>query len=432
MITLEQLKQAISESKQLTSKPSVARVKYFSWLKKSSKNKLIKAIVGFRRSGKSYLLKMFSEYLVTQKIPHENIFYLNFENDLLIGIKTVQDLRKIWELYLSKVATLNKPIYIIWDEIQLVDNWEKLVRTLYETEQYNIYLSGSNSKLLSGEFASSLSGRAIELRVQPFSFKEYLDYLKLNYSNYYSNKAKIDQAFNHYLSRGGIAEQFDLDDDLAKNYSQGLTQKIILDDIIRRYQIDKVKVLQNIFEFISGNITSTLSLRKIVNRVANQGINISSNTLDNYIHYWETSYALAKLTKFDYRLSRVFERTAKYYTADNIFVPGGRESDEKRLENLVYHELVRRYGQENIFFGSEANGYEVDFVVKQKDQFLFYQVCLELNNDNLAREAGNLNLIQKYQSGVAELLVLNNNCQDVAKYDSINVKSITDWLLKLN
>ena len=95
MITLEQLKQAISESKQLTSKPSVARVKYFSWLKKSSKNKLIKAIVGFRRSGKSYLLKMFSEYLVTQKIPHENIFYLNFENDLLIGIKSIQYLRKI-------------------------------------------------------------------------------------------------------------------------------------------------------------------------------------------------------------------------------------------------------------------------------------------------------------------------------------------------
>ncbi|PIP52082.1 hypothetical protein COX59_03190 [Candidatus Beckwithbacteria bacterium CG_4_10_14_0_2_um_filter_47_25] len=377
-------------------------------MNKSFKNKLIKAVAGFRRSGKSYLLKMLAQFLLEQKVPKENIFYLNFENDLLSGVKTVHDLRKVWELYLREKAIPSEPIYIIWDEIQLVESWEKLVRTLYEIGKYNLYISGSNSKLLSGELSSSLSGRCLELYISPFSFSEYLKYLKLDADNYYPNKAQIDQAFMNYLRRGGLAEQFGLDNESAVKYKDGLIQKIILDDIAKRYQIDKIKVFHNTFQFISGNLTSTLSLRKITNRLKDQGVEITPTTLDNYIYYWETSYAINKLTKFDYRLSRVFNRTAKYYVIDNIFIPGKEENDEKRLENLVYIELVRRYGRENIFFGQDPNGYEVDFVIKLENEFKFFQICYQLDDKNAKREFGNLTLINKYIKGESIVLYLDD------------------------
>lgn len=418
----------MAESVRFGSTQPVERPDYLSWLKEASENRLIKAVTGFRRSGKSYLLKMLAEDLIEKRgIPKDNIFCLNFENDLLHGIRTVGDLRKIWDLYLTEIANLKKPIYIIWDEIQLVSGWERLVRTLYEMGEYNIFISGSNSQLLSGELSSSLSGRCLTLEVFPFSFNEYLKYLKVNTNDYYANYHEINQLFSKYLRRGGLPEQFKLDEDLAQNYKEGLIQKIILDDISKRYQIDKIRILQDTFHFISGNITSTLSLRKIAGKLAEQALNISTVTLENYVYYWETSFALSKLTKYDYKLSRIFDRTVKYYCVDNLFIPGSRESDEKRLENLVYNELTKRHGKKNVFFGSEANGYEIDFVIKKESEFLFFQVCLTLNDDNLKREAGNLNLINKYIKGNSVILTLNDERQ---KETEIPVESVIVWLLK--
>src|SRR3989338_3572224 len=253
MISVHELRQAIVESQTLGTDVPVERKDYFSWLNQATSNHLIKAIVGFRRSGKSFLLKMLSQSLIKKGVPYTNIFYLNFENDLLKEVKTVRELRQIWELYQREVSDINKPIFIFWDEVQLVQNWEKLVRSLYEQKKYNIFISGSNSKLLSGELSSSLSGRSLSLEIKPFSFLEYLDYLKIDRDSYYSQKQKIDQAFSVYLQRGGIAEQFNLDEEFLLNYQSGLVQKIILDDIIKRYSIDNVNVLKQVFEFISGD-----------------------------------------------------------------------------------------------------------------------------------------------------------------------------------
>jgi len=220
-----------------------------------------------------------------------------------------------------------------------------------------------------------------------------------------------------YLRRGGIAEQFDLNDDLARNYQEGLIQKIILDDIIKRYQIDKINILKESFNFICGNITSTLSLRKIVSRLENQGLTISTTTLDNYIYYWQTAYAINKVTRFDNKLSKVFDRTAKYYTIDNLLISGREESDEKRLENLIYIELVRRYGRENINFQRDSNGYEIDFVVKKDNKLEYFQVCLYLNDKNVKREARNIR---------HTVLTL----KDIrTKSDPINIMPVIEWLL---
>jgi len=427
MISLQKLRQAISESREFGLIIPVKRPAYSSWLEKSINNKLIKAVVGFRRSGKSFLLKILSKSLIDQGSPISNIFYLNFENDLLNNIKSVQELRNIWEVYLREIADPNFPIYIIWDEIQLVTGWEKLIRSLYEQGKYNIFISGSNSNLLSGELSSSLSGRSLKLEIKPFSFQEYLDYCKIDRGLYYPNKQKIDKAFSTYLKRGGIAEQFNLDEQFLSNYELGLVQKIILDDIVKRYSIDNVNILQEVFDFVSGNITSTISLRKIVNRLNDQGLKVSTTTIDNYIRYWQTSYAIEKLNKFDYRLSRVFSRTSKFYCVDNILIKGREESNEKRLENLVYIELTRRFGRENIYFGQDPNGYEIDFIVKNDDKFIFFQVCLQLNDKNSKREFGNLKLVNKYLKGKGIVLFLD----DIRiNSDSKNCIPVIEWLIK--
>ncbi len=425
MITVQKLRQTITESLALPPTAPTQRDHYLSWLTKGSKTKLIKAIIGFRRSGKSYLLKMLAKNLIGQGVLATNIFYLNFEHDFLVEIKTVLHLRQVWELYLREIASLEHPIYIIWDEIQLVGNWEKLVRTLYEQGKYNIFLSGSNSKLLSGELSSSLAGRSLTLEIMPFRFIEYVAHEHLEFA-YYSHKNELDQAFMTYLRRGGISEQFGLPDNLANNYKDGLIKKIILDDIVKRYQIDKINVLQEAFQFVCSNLTSTLSLRKIIGRLENSGISVSPTTLDSYLYYWQTAYALSRLPKFDYRLSRIFERTAKYYVVDNLLIPGRVENDEKRLENLVYNELVYRYGRDNIFFGQDANGYEIDFVVKQDNQFLFFQVCLALTDHNAGRELGNLTLIKKYIKGKGLVLYLDDQRANPSQ-DS--TQPVIPWLL---
>lgn len=397
--------------------PPISRSIYQNWLVQSRLNTLIKAVVGFRRAGKSHLLKM-----LTQELRKEtpNIFYLNFENDLLSTIKTVSDLRAVWEMYKRELVVSPKPVFIIWDEIQTVKSWEKLVRALYEQGKYNIFLSGSNSKLLSGELSSSLSGRSLQLEVRPFSYKEYLEFCQ---------KRQIDSSFMTYLSRGGLPEQFLLEDNVAKDYGQGLIQKIILDDIAKRYQIDKINVLRQAFEYVCGNITSTLSLRRIAGLLEEQGLPVALETLDNYLSYWQTVYALDRVTKFDYKLKRVFDRTAKYYCVDNLLVSGREEAQEKRLENLVYNELILRYGRNNIYFGQEENGYEVDFVVKNETDFLFFQVCWQLNNKNVKREIGNLELINKYLPGKGFILTVEDLRSDATLPAGIKAENVEEWLM---
>lgn len=427
MISVHELRQAIAESQTLGTDVPVERKDYFSWLNQAASNHLIKAIVGFRRSGKSFLLKMLSQSLINKGVPHTNIFYLNFENDLLKEVKTVRQLRQIWEMYQREVADIHKPIFVLWDEIQLVQNWEKLVRTIYEQGKYNIFISGSNSKLLSGELSSSLSGRSLSLEIKPFSFREYLDFLNINFEDYYSQKQHIDKAFTFYLHRGGMCEQFKLPELLARNYHEGLVQKIILDDIIRRYQVDNVNVLKETFEFVRGNVTSPLSLRKIVGRLEEQGMKVSATTIENYLRYWMSTYAIEKLTKFDYKLGRVFARTAKYYLVDNSFISGRHEADEKRLENLVYHELIRKYGRENVFFGQNENGYEIDFVVNKEGKFLCFQVCLLLTDENSKREFGNLELTKKHLGGNGTVLYVDSALPTPSS--KLSAQPVVEWLL---
>jgi len=429
MISLKVLEVAIRESRRLDPKKSIKRPKYLNLLKKASENMLIKAIVGFRRAGKSYLLKMLSKSLVSNGVPEENIFFLNFENDLLNKVRTVKQLRILWEMYLQNIPNTKKQIYIIWDEVQLVKNWEKLVRTLYEQGIYNIFISGSNSQLLSGELGSSLSGRCLEFEILPFSFSEFLESKKIKFDRYFGDKKEeIDKALNIYLRRGGLPEQFELNGELSEKYIDNLIQKILLDDIVNRYKIIGINTLKEIFDFVKGNITSTTSLRKISERLKNQDIPVSVTTIDNYLYYWQTSYALSRLSKFDYQIKRIFDKTNKYYVIDSILIPGREENDEKRLENMIFLELVRRYGRKNIWYGQNENKYEVDFLVDKEDKREVFQVCMNLTDENSKREFGNIELVKKYLKNTqGNVLYLNDQR---INFENQNAKSVIEWLLE--
>ncbi len=421
VINVNQLRRARGEARRLPPGKVVKRDDYWYWLEEAGKSRLIKTITGFRRVGKSYLLKLWLREL-EKKYGKENVLFLNFESDWLREIKTVRELRQVWELYLKEIAKTGKKA-IIWDEIQVVYQWEKLIRQLYEMGEVDIWLSGSNSSLLSGELASSLAGRSLNLRVQPFSFKEFLDYKGIE-KDYDENYEVVERELRNYLRRGGLVEQFELSEELAKNYRDNLLQKVIIDDIASRFEVKNVGMLKEIFEFVVGNVSSIVSLRRIVGQLENQGLRVAIETVDNYLRYWQEAFALARADKFDYKLRRVFRRLGKYYVVDNLFISGGEENREKRLENLVYWELRRRYkGQ--VFYGKEEGRYEVDFVVRNEGREEYVQVCWRLHEGNIKRELGNLDLARKYGGGGGRLLVM----EGAETVDDGRVMEVGRWLV---
>lgn len=432
MITLDDLKKVLADSREIAVETEVLRKGYLDWLFQASSHKPMKVVTGFRRSGKTFLLKQTARFLEQEKnIPYWNIFFLNFEHDLLVGVNDAGVLRQVFEMYLQNVADLKRPIFLFLDEIQKVSGWEHFVRTLYESGKYNIFLSGSNSQLLSGEFTTSLAGRFVELTVFPFNFKEFLAFHKIvleDDEDYYKHRNVINNYYSQYLNRGGIPEQFGLSDDLAKNYFEGLLQKVILDDIATRYKIDMVPILRPIFQFMAGNVTSSLSLRKMSNILKEQGINISVPTLDSYLYYFETAFSILPLKRFDYKLYSVFEKTNKFYFVDNLLLDFDYVSSEKKLENLVFISLIRKYGRDKVFFGRDKNGYEVDFVVKKdSNNFCIFQVCLQLNSENEQREIGNAKLAKKYLKGEAKVIVERDVRKDKSGKGVVN---IIDFLME--
>lgn len=434
MLTIDQIKTVITDSKEISVEKEVERMRYLEWLKRGAGSRLIKVISGFRRSGKTFLLKQLSKNIEKSGgVPFWNICFLNFEHDLLSKIKDVEDLRNLFDLYIKNIAVPNKPVYLVFDEIQNIKDWEKLVRTLYEKGGYNIFISGSNSQLLSGELSSSLSGRFIELKIYPFDFKEYLQFNNIQVNrddNYYRQKDLIDNLYQKYLLYGGLPEQFNLEEEFKNNYLEALIQKIILDDIVKRFQIRKAFLLSELFQFVIGNMTSHLSLRKICNAFKSQGIDISVPTLNRYLAYFQSAYVFFKLSRFSYKLYTLFEKNNKYYAVDNLLLNFDFISREKKLENVIAGFLIKKYGLQNVFFGMEDKGYEVDFIVKQKvGRFLIIQVCLYLTDENKKREIGNLQVANKYLKG-DRLVVVEADLRKEKK-EKVKVKTVVEYLLEI-
>lgn len=390
--------------------------------------KPMKVITGLRRSGKSFILKLAYKKLIDSHIPPENILFVNFESDYLIDYLSVEQLRTIYETF-YRYAQKDKPFYLFLDEIQNIKHWEQFIRTIYDSTNGNIFITGSNSHLLSAEFSTVLGGRLLQFEIRPFSFSEMLDYYHIEYHSSFTkarNESEIRRYFDTYLSYGGLPETFEIPDTLKLNYRQNLVEKIIINDILKRYEIQSTELLSRIIQYVEKNVGTTVSFNNIAH-VANA----SEKTVAVYVQYLTQTFLIHSINKFSLKTKQIFDTQKKYYFIDNIFVH--LADIEDRLENTVYVYLIEKYGSTHVAFGKDERGHEIDFVVSQEDgTILAFQVCYQLTEKNYKREARSLVAFKgknKDRKITAFLLYMQDVRAKKTFSDEIEYSEIVDFLL---
>ena len=380
----------------------------------------IKVITGVRRSGKSTLLLMFKNYLLNNKIKEENIIYINFESAVYDDIKNYKDLYR----YIKNKIKKDK-VYLLLDEVQNIESWEKAINSFKVDFDMDIYITGSNAYLLSSELSTLLSGRYIEIKMYPLSFKEYLIF-----NNY--NNDNLDDKFNEYLKYGGLPAITSIknNNDLVLSYLNDIYNSIVKKDIIDRNNIKDVALLENIIKYLSNNIGSSVSSTKISDYLNSNKIVEKSNhqTIDNYLNMLEKSFIMYKVDRTDIKSKALLKTLGKCYISDtgirNIIL-GFRNIDEGHLlENVVYLELLRRGYRVNI---GKSNDYEVDFVAENFNVIKYYQVTQTLVTEEVKeREIRSLESIEDNY----EKIILTMDRPFSNDYNGIKVINIIDWLLK--
>ena len=355
----------------------IQRTEYIDKIKPFIGKHIIKVLIGARRSGKSTILKQIIDSLIEEGIPQSNIVWINFE---LSDYFEINDINKL-EKYISKrLDGVEGKIYLFFDEIQIIPQWEKLINSYFAKEIYDIYITGSNSKLLSGEFASYLSGRYVELDIFPFSFKEYVDYHNItdDFKTY----------FYKYLEDGGMPSTFDYGQDNKKLVIQDLYNSIVLKDIIQRNNVANVDLLDRIMRFVMYNIGQPFSANKIHKRLKQDLVNVSVNTIYNYLKFFENACLIYRVKREDLQGKKILKYDEKYYICDLGFrqaIIGNNQRDiTSVIENIVYMELLRRGYEITI---GKAGNLEVDFVCKKQSSPIYIQVSYLLaSEETIERE----------------------------------------------
>ena len=413
---------------------------YFDTLQDIIGSKPIKIITGFRRSGKSFLVQLVAGRLIKNNtFSVSNILYLNFEDFRLAGINTPEKLNTVYRIFRTEIADNRKKL-LIFDEIQNVNDWDRFIRTIYETDHdVEIILTGSNSRLLSSEIGSNLAGRFVELSILPFDFKEYLRYYDIEVAGkaeYFRDQERIHNHFSRYIKFGGLPEALSIDSETACfSYIEGIISKVILDDIIKRFNIKHTTVVEKILFYLFSATGNIISFSKISNYLKQLGIKIKKETIIKYVQYMLTTFAVYETNKFDWKLGRLFGTTRKYYTVDTGLVnlyPSAVNNYSKQLENIVFLKLKRSRGQ--IFFGALSSGKEIDFITKTvDDRFKKYQVTQTLNKNNYDRELSSFLLHDTYLEDGKNILLTLDDVEEEIDYKNTKVfkKNLIRWLLGL-
>ena len=379
----------------------------------------IKVITGVRRSGKSTLLLMFRDYLLANGVKEENIVHINFESAKYDDIKDYKDLYKYIE---DKVK--DEKIYLLLDEIQSVSSWEKAINSFKVDFNMDIYITGSNAYLLSSELSTLLSGRYIEIKMYPLSFKEFLVF-----NNYDENN--LEEKFNEYLKYGGLPAITLIkgNDELILSYLNDIYNTIVKKDIIDRNNIKDVALLENIIKYLFNNVGSPISSNKISDYLNSNKVVQKSNhqTIDNYLNMLEKSYIIYKADRTDVKSKSLLKTLGKYYVSDsgirNIILGFRNINEGHLLENIVYLELLRRGYRVNI---GKIGDYEVDFVAENPHTIRYYQVAQSISDEDVrAREIRSLeNIPDNYEKIILSMDRSINN-----DYNGIKVRNIISWLL---
>lgn len=346
----------------------VRRNLYMEKLRKLKDLKLIKVITGVRRSGKSTLLSIFQTELQEENSGH--FISLNFED---LAFEHLKDYHKLYEYLLSNIQA-DRMNYIFLDEIQMVEEFQKAVDSLFLLENVDLYLTGSNAYLLSGELSTLLSGRYVEISILPLSFREY----------YEAKGGEKQLCFQEYYRKGGFPYAIQLEDDeIRREYLLGIYHTVLLKDVVGRNRIQDVQLLESVFKFLFDNIGNIVSAKKIADYLTSDGRRTSNTTISNYIQALKDSFILYEANRYDIKGKQQLKSLEKYYLVDislrNLLI-GEQSRDVGRvLENIVYLELIRRGYK--VYIG-KLDDLEVDFIAQKGEERQYYQVAAGILDEN--------------------------------------------------
>lgn len=395
----------------------INREEYLDELIRWKDKDLIKVVTGIRRCGKSTLFDLFIDYLKMSGVKSNQIIYINLED-------ADYDFKDYKELYhfINEKIIFEDNFYVFLDEVQNVPGFQRAVDSLYIKKNVDVYITGSNAYLLSGELATLLSGRYIEIKMLPLSFKEYVSAFDNN--NY-------QQLFLDYMRNGGMPGNINIlksnVNDLDK-YLDGIFSTIVYKDIMARNNITDKLLLESVIKYIFDSIGSPISIKKISDTLTSKGISTSNHTVENYITALLESFLIYKAERFDVKGKNLLARDYKYYVVDSglrSYLLGKKADSDMGhiLENIVYLELLRRGYK--VYVG-KVDDLEVDFVAENRDGLRYYQVALTVRDEKvLERE---LRSLQKTGDHYPKtLLTLDMDLE--TDYDGIKKINVVDWLL---
>lgn len=397
----------------------IKREEYFEKLKNFKEKQIIKVITGIRRCGKSTLLEMFQDDLKQNGIEDNQIISVNFENP---DFEELQDRTKLYK-YLKERLVKDKMTYIFLDEIQNVPEFEKTVDGLFINKNVDLYITGSNAYLLSSELATLLTGRYVEIKMLPLSFKEYL--------SSFEDKTDITRKFRDYLRFSSFPQAIELykaNPDNIDLYLDGIFNTVVYKDVMARKEISDQSVLESIIKYLYDNIGNTCSIKKVSDTLTSMARPTSYNTVANYIEALVDSYILYKANRFDIKGKEYLKTQEKYYAVDiglRYHLLGQKAGQDMGhiLENIVYLELLRRGYR--VFIG-KVDELEVDFVAQNSENTIYYQVALTTREENtLQRE---LAPFKKINDNYPKYILTLDDDLD-ADYDGIKKINAIDWLL---
>ena len=405
----------------------VERREYLDLLKSWREEKVIKVVTGIRRCGKSTLLQMYRDYLLDTGVQKEQIVFINFED---IDFEELLDYKKLYN-FLKERLVPDKYTYIFLDEIQNVEGFEKVVDSLYIKDNIDIYITGSNSNLLSSELATLLSGRYVEISMLPLSFKEYYELC--------GDGGNADTVFSEYMQNGGMpyVAVMDRTKEKVDMYLEGIYNTIIIKDIEERQKrrekdpdkrrVNDIALLKNISKFLAGSVGSLVSIKSISDYIVSSGRKVSANTVSDYIDALTESFVFYAVDRFDVVGKQLLKTNQKLYIIDlgirRHLLPRKNYDLGYSLENIIYLELVRRGYKVNV---GKVEQTEVDFVAEKDNKVHYFQVTASLTDEStFEREITPLkNIADNYSKTILTLdrFTLGN-------YDGIEAVNAVDWLM---
>lgn len=404
----------------------INRPEYLNQLIQNKDVDLVKIITGIRRCGKSTLLDLFHEYLQEQGIPDENILHMNLES---LRYRNLADYLSFYD-YVSEHIAMTGKTYLIFDELQVVKHWEKAIESFRLDFDVDIYITGSNAYLLSTEFSTLLSGRYVEIRMLPLSFREFLTFYEFDFP------VTVDEKFQKYLQYGGmpILREYRFNEARSNQALEGIYSTVVLRDVLQRNPQADQSMLQKIMLFLCSNIGSITSPNSIGNVLSSEGElqngkgkNVAGKTVDKYITMLRNAFIFYSVGRYDIKGKQLLKTLGKHYIIDMGFrnmLLGYRDADRGHiLENIVFLELLRRDYRVSVGKVGDA---EVDFVAEKPNDKLYIQVTESMQQPKTReRELKPLRMIPDNY----EKIVLSMDRNYITSYDGIKSLNLIEWLL---